>query len=144
MAVLIECPMCHRKQSNKNKKCACGANLDSVKKSGKMRYWITYRINGKQRTEYTGTDHQAAVASEGKRKSQKAENRILDIVQTNKTTFRELAEWYLNQSAVTRLKSFNRVRIGIQNFNAVFGNMVVSSLKKEDLVNYQETSMSFH
>jgi len=109
-----------------------------------MRYWITYRINRKQRFEFSGTDHQEAVASEGKRKSQKAENRILDVVQTSKTTFIELAEWYLNQPSVTRLKSFARVKIGIQNFNAVFGNMVVSSLKKEDINCYQDTRLKDH
>ena len=144
MAILIECPICHRKQSNKNKRCVCGSNLDSIKKSGKMRYWITYRVEGKQRTEYAGTDHQAAVASEGKRKAQKAENRILDIVRGSKATFQELAEWYLSQTAVTRLKSFKRVQIGIQNFNAVFGGVVVSSMKKEDIVNYQETRLTDH
>lgn len=138
MSVLQECPICHRKQSNKNKKCVCGNDLDKVKKAGRMRYWITYRINGKQRFEYSGTDYDQAKASDGKRSCQKAEGRLLDIVETDKTTFNELAEWYLAQTAVTRLKSFARIKIGIQNFNSIFGENIVSSISKEDIIQYQE------
>jgi hypothetical protein len=41
MAILAECPVCHRKQSVKNKKCSCGVQLDDAKKSKKVRYWIS-------------------------------------------------------------------------------------------------------
>ena len=52
MAILAECPVCHRKQSSKNKLCACGMNMDRAKKSRKVRYWISYRLpNSKQKRE---------------------------------------------------------------------------------------------
>ena len=55
MAVLAECPLCHKKQSTKNKKCSCGLKLDEAKKSKKVRYWITFRMpDGKQRRESVG------------------------------------------------------------------------------------------
>jgi integrase len=116
--------------------------MDKVKKSGKMRYWIAYRINGKQRFEYSGTDFEQAKASDGKRSCQKAEGRILDILQTSKMTFRQISEWYLSQTAVTRLKSFQRVKIGIENFNAVYGETIVSSITKDDLIKYQDKRKS--
>jgi len=52
MAILAECPLCHRKQAVKNQRCAggCGNDLVKAKRGGKVRYWIYYRtLNGKQR-----------------------------------------------------------------------------------------------
>ena len=112
--------------------------MDKVKKSGRMRYWITYRVNGKQRFEYSGTDFDQAKASDGKRSAQKAEGRLLDIRQTSKITFRKLSDWYYTQEAVLRLKSFRRIKIGIENFNDVFGDTIVSKITHDDLVRYQE------
>ena len=48
MAILAECPMCHSKQSNKNKVCKCGEDLDQAKRSQRVRYWIHYQVGGKQ------------------------------------------------------------------------------------------------
>ena len=48
MGILVECPLCHRKQSTKNKHCAaCGDHLDKQKRNGKARYWVVYRIAGR-------------------------------------------------------------------------------------------------
>jgi integrase len=112
--------------------------MDKVKKSGNMRYWVSYRVNGKQRLEYSGTDFEQAKAGDGKRSCQKAEGRILDILQSSKITFRQLSDWYYTQVAITRLKSFKRLKIGIENFNAVLGDNIVSDITKDDLAIYQE------
>jgi hypothetical protein len=40
MAILAECPICHRKQATKNKVCKCSENLDKAKKSKRVKYWI--------------------------------------------------------------------------------------------------------
>jgi len=72
MAVLAECPICHRKQSNKNKKCKCGEDLDQAKRSKRVKYWIKYRLpGGKQRKEFVGKSIEDARAADGKRKRQK-------------------------------------------------------------------------
>jgi len=94
MAVLAECPRCHRKQAVKNRLCACGADLVKEKRLKKVRYWITYRLpNGKQRTEYVGLSIEEARAAEGKHRAQKMENpAILERVPAERMTFRELAE----------------------------------------------------
>lgn len=54
MGILQECPICRKKQSNKIKNCSCGENLEKAKRSKRVRYWINYRINGKQRRESVG------------------------------------------------------------------------------------------
>jgi len=52
MAIMSECPICHRKQAVRNKLCVCGTNLDQKKASRKVRYHIVDRVNGK--TEVVG------------------------------------------------------------------------------------------
>ena len=75
MAILAECPACHRKQAGKNKLYVCGENLIKAKKSQRVRYWITYCLpGGKQRREAVGYSIEEARTAEGKRKAQKYEN----------------------------------------------------------------------
>jgi integrase len=140
MAILAECPRCHKKQTVKNKICDCGVNLDKAKKSKKVRYWVVYRLaNGKQRKEFAGCMIEEARAAEGKRKAQKVENPgILEKVPAERMTFTELSEWYLDLSPVKKLTSFNRIKQGIANFNRVFGERIVSTLKPLDLEEYQD------
>lgn len=37
MAILAECPFCHKKQATKNKVCVCGEDLDNKQKTKKER-----------------------------------------------------------------------------------------------------------
>lgn len=141
MAILAECPLCHRKQAVKNRNCAaCESDLVKPKRSGKVRYWIHYRITGgKQRWEFAGVSIEEARAAEGKRKAQKVENpAILERVPGERMTFNELAEWYLDLSTVKKLVSLERIKIAIANFNMKFGERIISSLKPLDLEDYQE------
>ena len=104
MAILAECPRCHRKQAVKNRNCDCGADLVKEKRLKKVRYWVVYRLaNGKQRKEFVKLPDgrpagiEEARAAEGKRKAQKIENpAILERVPAERMTFTELAEWYLD------------------------------------------------
>ncbi|MBC8462520.1 MAG: site-specific integrase [Deltaproteobacteria bacterium] len=144
MAILAECPFCHKKQATKNKLCKCGADLDKAKKSKKVKYWISYYLpNGKQRRESVlGKDlNQYSIEDarkvHSKRVVQKAENRILDIKPDTKMTFNELTEWYLNLEKVKALSSYWRVKMSLGKFNSEFGGRVVSSVKPAELENYQ-------
>ncbi len=51
MTILAECPRCRKKQGAKNRACVCGEDLVQAKKSKRIRYWIDYRVKGKQRRE---------------------------------------------------------------------------------------------
>ncbi len=140
MAILAECPVCHKKQAVKNRNCVCGTDLVKEKRSKKVRYWVNYRLaNGKQRREVVGYLIEEARAAEGKRKAQKYENPgILEKVPAEKMTFAELIDWFLNLAAVKKLASLPRVKSALANFNNAFGDRIVSSLKPLDLEDYQD------
>ena len=103
MAILAECPACHRKQSAANKKCKCNEDLNKAKKSNRVRYWIVYRMpDGKQRRDsvgafegLSGNSIQDAKTALAKRQIQKKEKRILDMQPEANLTFAELAKWFL-------------------------------------------------
>ena len=55
MAVYVECPKCHRKQSLKNEQCrSCRLDLVSLRKKNKAAYWVYLRYRGKQVWERIG------------------------------------------------------------------------------------------
>jgi integrase len=146
MAILAECPQCHKKQAVKNRLCDCGADLVKEKQRRKVRYWVVYRLpDGRQRKEFVRLPDgspggiEEAKAAEGKHRAQKKENpTILERVPAERMTFAELAEWYLDLSPVKELSSYIRIKQGIANFNQVFGTRIVSSLKPLHLEEYQE------
>jgi integrase len=140
MAILQQCPICRKKQKVVNKLCSCGQNLDAAKRSGRIKYWITYRLPNKtQRTEYIGTSIEEARASDGKRKAQKRENpRVLEIDADSKTKFNVLTEWYLMRPRVKKLKSYSRIGLFLKKFNSVFGDWFVSDFRLADLEDYVE------
>ncbi len=138
MAILAECSMCHKRQSVRNRRCPCGEDLDRLKRSKKVRYWIVYRVpGGKQRWEPVGYSIEEARASEGKRRAQKKENRILDIKPETRTTFNELTKWFLGLEKVKSLAYYPTLQINLKKFNTEFGNVIISQIKPVDLENYQ-------
>jgi len=78
-----------------------------------------------------------AKKAENKYKVLKTENRLLDIKADTKMTFNELTEWYLNLESVKDLASYATIKISLKKFNSVFGDKVISRVKKTDIENYQ-------
>jgi integrase len=145
MSILAECPICHTKQSVKNKKCKCGMALDEAKKKKKVRYWISYRMpDGKQRRESVGalegldpysiTDAKDALA---KRQVQKRERRVLEFLPESVMTFNELADWFLSLEKIKGLAYHKTLQTILGKFNQDFGNVIVGQIKPVDLENYQ-------
>jgi hypothetical protein len=58
---------------------------------------------GQQRREFIGISIEEARDAEGKRRTQKRENRIFDILMDSKITFKELTSWYLRLESVKRI-----------------------------------------
>lgn len=138
MAILQECPICNNKQSVKNKKCKCGANLDKFKKTGKIRYWINFKIpGGKYRREFVSNSIEDARAADGKRKVQKKEGRIFDMLPEARLTFNELTEWYLALTSIKDLGYYKDLRNNLGSFNQVFGATLINDVTPEDLKEYQ-------
>jgi integrase len=145
MAIIARCPNCGNKQSARNKVCKCGQNLDKAKRGKRVRYWIVYRMpDGKQRKEFVGSFEglngysiEDARIAESKRKTQKKENRLLDVKIDSKMTFQELTDWYLSLSSVKALASYKTVSIYLNGFNKVYGNKIVGTIKPLDLEQLQ-------
>lgn len=77
MAILAECPICHKKQSRKNHLCSCGENLINAKRSKRIRYWIAYRVNGKQKRKYASQFIEEAKIKEVRYKKIKTESKMM-------------------------------------------------------------------
>jgi integrase len=151
MSILAQCPQCRRKQSNKNKKCACGLDLNKAKKNRRVKFWITYRLpRGQQRREsvaafedldpFSIDDARDAMA---KRKVQKRERKLFDMEPEADFTFSQLTEWYLpfEKDRITAgdiSEMYYKVKeTNLKNFNSVFGDMVVNQLLPADLNRYK-------
>ena len=140
MSVLAECPVCHKKQSLRNRLCPCGEDLVKAKRSERVRFWMSYRLpGGKQvrKIEGSGFSLKDTMAAEGKTKALKVENRILDIKPEAKMTFNELTKWYVDLESVKAQARYPILKINLNTFNAVFGHTIVNQLKPADLENYQ-------
>lgn len=138
MSILIQCPICRRKQAITNKRCSCGEDLVKAKKAQRVKYWISYRLpNGKQKREYVGHSLEEAKDADGKRRAQKREGRIFDVRADHKLTFSELTKWFFKQSKVKVLKSSWRYEYALNRFNEKFGERKIGSIKSGDLEDYQ-------
>jgi len=146
MPVLAKCPTCRRLQSVKNKKCKCGENLVQAKKQKKVMYWIDYTLpGGKARREsvntmegldgYSISDAKDALA---KRKVQKHEKRIMDMLPGTTLTFNELFRWYLELPEVKKLRSYNSTVSVLKAFTNEFGNQIVNTILPQELKRYQQ------
>lgn len=143
MAILAECPRCHKVQSRKNKKCKCGLNLERKR----VKYHIIDRIDGKQKwwalSSFDDVDPYSlddARDVEAKLRTAKRERR-LDIFQPKKEpsmTFQELTNWYLELEKVKSLASYETIKIYLRKFNKEFGDTVVGEIKPVDLENLQQ------
>lgn len=139
MSIFAECPTCRKKQSVKNKVCGCGEKLDQAKKADRVRYWIDYYLpGGKRKREPVGFSIKEAQAAEGKKRGQKKENRLFDILLESKMTFSKLTEWYEGLDKVKSLASYSIIQVYLKKFNSQFGDMVVGRIMPEDLENLIE------
>lgn len=59
-----------------------------------------------------------------------------------KLSFSELSKWYLNLKSVKKLATYVRVKQVLTNFNRVFGERIVGSIKPVELEDYQESRES--
>ncbi len=125
MSILAECPVCGRVWRLSAKVCkVCKNDLDQSKRSRTVRYWINFRLpGGRQRREPVGYSIEEARDADGKRRAQKRENRIFDMLPESKMTFQELTGWYLDLATVKALASYRRIESSFANFNREFGNV---------------------
>ena len=78
-----------------------------------------------------------AKVADSKRKTQKKEKRILEMVQGYDLTF-ELFEWYLKLPDVKKLRSHYSIVSVLRAFNNEFKNDAVNTILQEHLQQYQK------
>jgi integrase len=147
MAVLAECPICHKKQTIKNNDCECGQWLIKRQngkqvRNPKTKYWIQYRLeDGKQKKKYIGLSIDEAKDADGKHGTLKREGRlkgsVFDVKPESRMSFKELTKWFLGLERVKSLAYFGTLSIYLNKFNSEYGDMAVGELKPADLENLQ-------
>lgn len=135
MSVLIECS-CRRKLSVKNKRCTCGQDLDKLKRSGRGRFWINFKVEGKQRREYVGTSIEEARDADGKRRSQKRENRIFDILPGKDLTLAKVLDDFLDLETTKALGSYIRVCYALKYVKKDFGGRLAREITTSEMNTY--------
>lgn len=137
MGKLAECPICHKKQSVKNKICKCGCDLNNAKKNRKVKYHFYYRdAHGRQRQKLGGKTIDELNSKEAENRIKRIELGFLDPDDAD-ATFNDLAAWYLNLRNVKALRTYKDVCSAIKIVNTYFGNKKVGKLKRSDLEEYQ-------
>lgn len=139
MAVMAQCPICKQRQKLANKICRCGEDLNQAKRSRRTRYWITYRVPGSRKKfwQLIGASLKEAQDADSKRRVQRREGRIFDMVPMADSTFSELFAWYMGLESVRALAWFKALQTHESIFCSIFGTRRANSLKKSDLDNFQ-------
>jgi|GEM_PF-2461109 len=119
IGLLVECPECKRRNSAKEKTCKkCGF---ASKFSGRS-WWIEYYYHEKRlRRERLGPNKHTAEIKLLEIKKALVEGRYLRKNPEVRTTFRELATWYLNLAEVQAKRSYRRDRQLVDNLLTFFG-----------------------
>jgi integrase len=140
MAIIQKC-ICGRNNGEKRKKCsdpACGRSLMELRKQDKIQFYVV--VKGKW--EPAGNSLDQAKASEGKRRAQVKENRILDIQADGTMLLGQVIEDYLNAPETKLNKGFDKVtydeickkmRNGL---TETFGHMMAKDLTRQALIDY--------
>jgi integrase len=139
MGILAECPACHYNQKLANKKCSrCSEDLVQARRSGRVPYWVRYRVPGNTKQYYQRCETiEEARALDGKRKGQKKERRYLEMLPENDATFEELSKWYLDLEVVKGLKMIGALKIHAGIWNEQFGTLQVNKIKKSSIENFR-------
>jgi len=144
MAIVQKC-VCGKNNGEKRKKCSnpvCGKDLVQLRKDGKIKFYVVTRINGKQEWEYAGTTLTEAQESEGKRKSQVRENKILEIQADGTMLLGQVIEDYLalTDTKIARGKekaTYNEIVRKMRNgLTTVFGKVMAKDLTNQMLIDF--------
>src|SRR5665647_1288619 len=105
MGLKVECPQCKYRNGPKAKTCKCGVALSKF--SGRA-WWIEYYQEGQRKRERIGPNKGAAEQRLREVLSARAEGRHIKKSPDIKTTFKDLAHWYLDLAEVKAKRSYLR------------------------------------
>ncbi len=144
LGLLVQCPNCKLKQSEKNETCGgegkTGCNFKFKKGDGKI-YWIEFYADGKRKRERIGTSRKPPETTLHKRKVAISEGRKLDIVKHKKVMLKELKEDYLDYSR-QNTRSWERDVTSLKHILNYFGNINVKDLTPRKIERYMDHRLS--
>jgi len=125
MGLLIECPKCGKRNSQKSDKCQCGFK---IKKAAHKNYWIEYYIKNRRKRERIGPSKAAAEQRLRDVLKSRAEERFIKKDKNAKVTFEQLAKWYLELPQVKGKRSYDRDELSINTIRPFFSGKLVKEL----------------
>jgi integrase len=127
MGLLIECPECKRRNSQKEKACKkCGFAL--AKFSGRV-WWIEYYDHERRlRRERIGPNKGAAEQRYREVMSARTEGRFIKKSPDARTLFKDLAAWYLELPEVKAKRSYSRDQVCIKNLLQFFWDRLLKDI----------------
>jgi integrase len=125
MGLLVECPECKKRNSQKVKACKCGFAL--AKFSGRV-WWIEWYQNGYRKRERIGSSKAAAEHRMREIKSALAEHRHIQKSPDISTRFRDLAQWYLELPEVRAKASYGRDKDSLKHLLSHFGDRLLKDI----------------
>jgi len=140
MGLLIECPKCHIKLSEKHQCCkGCGYKFGG----GNLKiYWVDFYANGKRKRQKVGTSKREAEVYLGKRRTQVKENRLWDKKEEYTTLFRDYADEYLNSSKVKGYRSYKTERSRVNQLKSFFKDTPVNKITPSLIEDYRAHRLS--
>jgi len=134
MALLQECPLCHRRYSIKREFCACGFKFS--KTPGKV-YWIEYYIDGYRKRERIGKNKSAAEQRLREVLSLRTEGRYITKAKNIRVSFDTLAKWYLQLPQVKAKRSYDRDVLSIKHLGKFFAGKKISEITLSRVEKYR-------
>jgi integrase len=139
MALLVECPECKKRNSQKAKSCKCGFAL--AKFAGRV-YWIDYLIDGQRHRERIGPNKEAAEQRLREVLSARAEGRYIKKSPDVQTRFKDLSAWYLELPEVQAKLSYDRDRHSLKFLLPHFGERLLKDITPAFIEAYRQKRLA--
>jgi integrase len=139
MALLVECPECKKRNSQKAKSCKCGFAL--AKFSGRV-WWIEWYQEGQRIRERIGPNKAAGEQRLSEVLTARTEGRYIKKSTDSRVRFKDLATRYLELSEVRAKRSYNRDRELIANLLPHFGDKLLKDVTPALVETYRQKRLS--
>jgi integrase len=139
MALLIECPECKKRNSQKAKSCKCGFAL--AKFSGRV-YWIEYYLDGQRKRERIGPNKSAAEQRLREVLTARTEGRFIKKSPDSRTLFKTLAAWYLELPEVKAKRSYYRDQRSVRLLLPHFGDRLLKDITPATVEGYKQKRLA--
>lgn len=135
MALMIECPKCGKRNSQKADECRCGFK---IKKAAHKNYWIEYYFGGQRKRERIGPSKAAAEQRLRDVLKSRAEERFIKKDKNAKVSFDQLSNWYLKLPQIKSKRSYDRDELSLNTIKPFFTGKMVKDLTLNFLEGYRQ------